>query len=203
MIHLRAILLLVAWLVAALTTASAQENSASAVVERFQATLIGVMKDAAKLGYQGRYDRLAPAVQESHDLPQIARIALGRYWNPLSEQQRTSFVDTFTRLSIATYAGQFDSYAGESFKTLGEEQAAANEALVRSLFTEAQGNTRHFDYQLRREGDGHWRIINIVVDGVSDLALKRADYTSILGRDGFDTLLAKLQEKIDQYAKPS
>ena len=201
MIYLRAALLSVA-MIGTLMTVSAKETSPSAVVENFQAALIGVMQEAAKLGYQGRYERLEPAVKQSHDLSQIARIALGRYWSQLSEQQRTTFVDTFTRLSIATYAGQFDGYSGETFKVLSDEHPAADRALVRTLFTEAQGNTRHFDYQLRREDDGRWRIINIVVDGVSDLALKRADYTSILRREGFDTLLAKLQEKIAHYAKP-
>ncbi len=202
MIHLRVALLSLAAMIGALTTVSAQETSPSVIIEGFQKALIGVMQDAAKLGYQGRYERLEPAVKQSHDLSQIARIALGRYWSQLSEQQRETFVDTFTRLSIATYAGQFDGYAGQTFKTLSEERPSADRALVRTLFTEAQGNTRHFDYQLRRGEDGSWRIINIVVDGVSDLALKRADYTSILRREGFDALLAKLQEKIAHYANP-
>jgi phospholipid transport system substrate-binding protein len=192
---------LAATLMASLATATGQENSATAVVERFQATLIGVMRDAAKLGYQGRYDRLAPAVKESHDLPQIARITLGRYWNQLNAEQQTLFIDTFSKLSIATYANRFNSYAGETFKTTSEENPAPDETLVRSLFVQAQGETRNFDYQLRRS-DGRWRIINIIVDGVSDLALKRADYSSILGREGFAALIAKLQEKIAQSAKP-
>ncbi|MBL8528930.1 MAG: ABC transporter substrate-binding protein, partial [Burkholderiales bacterium] len=45
------------------------------------------------------------------------------------------------------------------------------------------------------------RIVNIVADGISDLALKRAQYTSIMEREGFDSLLAKLSQKIADYAK--
>jgi phospholipid transport system substrate-binding protein len=200
MTYLKAAVLALAVFVAPLATATTQDSGPIAVVERFQAALLSVMRDAAKLGYQGRYDRLAPAVKESHDLPLIARIALGRYWDQLSDEQRQSFVDTFSKLSIATYAGQFDSYGGETFKTLSEEQPSANEAVVHSLFVGAKGDQRRFDYQLRRSDD-RWLIINIIVDGVSDLALKRADYTSVLSREGFGVLIAKLQEKIVQYAK--
>jgi len=36
---------------------------------------------------------------------------------------------------------------------------------------------------------------------VSDLALKRSEYTSRLKRKGFESLIAKINEKIDNYAK--
>ena len=49
--------------------------------------------------------------------------------------------------------------------------------------------------------NGSWRIINIVVDGISDLAIKKAQYTSVMDREGFDALLAKLAQKISDYAK--
>ena len=37
------------------------------VVEKLHAALLGVMKDAEELGYQGRYDRLAPVLKETYD----------------------------------------------------------------------------------------------------------------------------------------
>lgn len=175
-------------------------KSASAVVENFQAALIAVMKDAAKLGYDGRYQKLAPAVKQSHDLPAITRVATGRYWDKLSDEQKTRLVDLFSRLSIAAYASQFDSYSGQTFKTVEEQKLANNDALVRTEFGDAQGGRISFDYTLRESG-GVWRIINIVVDGVSDLAIRRAEYASIIKRDGIDGLFAKLQEKISSYEK--
>jgi len=42
--------------------------------------------------------------------------------------------------------------------------------------------------------------MNIIADGVSDLALKRSEYTSVLSREGFDALIAKMNEKIESYA---
>ena len=57
-----------------------------------------------------------------------------------------------------------------------------------------------FDYMLKEKGNS-WRIINIIANGVSDLALKRSEYTTILQREGFDALITKINEKIDNYSK--
>jgi phospholipid transport system substrate-binding protein len=52
-----------------------------------------------------------------------------------------------------------------------------------------------------KEKGNSWRIINIIANGVSDLALKRSEYTTILQREGFDALINKINEKIDNYSK--
>ena len=40
-----------------------------------------------------------------------------------------------------------------------------------------------------------WRIINIVADGVSDLALKRAEYQRVFASGGIDGLVAELEQQ--------
>ena len=52
-----------------------------------------------------------------------------------------------------------------------------------------------------KEKDNSWRIINIIANGVSDLALKRSEYTTILQREGFDSLITKINDRIDSYSK--
>jgi len=168
------------------------------VIEDFQGTLISVMKNAGKLGYQGRYRKLAPVVKQTHDLKAIVRIAVGRYWQKLSDQERTQLVDNFTELSIATYAARFDGYSGEQFKPPHIRKQEGQRALVTSDFIKSDGGKIVFTYQLHKS-DGKWLIVNIITNGVSDLAMKRAEYTSIISSDGFKALISKLKEKIQQY----
>ena len=40
-----------------------------------------------------------------------------------------------------------------------------------------------------------WRIINIVADGVSDLALKRAEYQRVFASGGIEGLVAELEQQ--------
>lgn len=179
----------------------AQEQHAAEVVEQFQATLISAMKDADTLGYEGRYRRLAPAIETSHDLPGIAKFAAGRYWDTLSPDQQKKLVDAFARQSIATYAYRFDGYAGQSFKTVSEQKTARGDALVHTVFNDPGGAAVRFDYVLRDTIAG-WRIVNIIVDGVSDLAIKRSEYSSMLRSQGVDALIKKLNSQSTQYAQP-
>lgn len=170
------------------------------VIQDFQDTLIAVMKQGKQLGYTGRYRMLKPVVEETHDLGAIARVAVGQYWMQLDTTQRDELVDTFSKLSIATYASRFDSYGGESFSKPEVAKTANERAIVNSDLIESDGTKVSFAYQLRL-GEGKWRIVNIIANGVSDLAMKRAEYTGIIKNNGFATLIEKLKQKISQYQK--
>ncbi len=176
------------------------DRGSTEVVEKLHTTLLAVMKDGVKIGYQGRYDQIAPVVQSSFDMPFISRTVLGKYWETLTHEQRSRFVETFTNLSIATYAANFDSYSGERFKTILEKEVSASRILVQSQLIKSDGGQVQLDYLLHRTGT-QWRIINIIAEGVSDLALKRADYSAFLKSKGFEALLKKLNEKINQYSQ--
>jgi phospholipid transport system substrate-binding protein len=175
-------------------------SSAKQIVDKFQQELIAVMKSGKKLGYSGRYDKLKDPVSNSHDLGKIARIVVGKEWEKLTEPQQQQLVDVFSRLSIASYAHNFKDYDGETFTFDTEQETTRGGVVIHSHLTIPDDKPVKFDYMLKEKGDS-WRIINIIANGVSDLALKRSEYTTILQREGFDALIAKINEKIDNYSK--
>lgn len=179
---------------------AADGMSAREVVEKFQAELIEVMKNGKTLGYAGRYDRLIEPISESHDLIKIARVVVGKEWEKLTGEQQDKLVDVFSKLSVASYAHNFKEYGGEAFVFESEEQTTRGGVVVHYVFKVPDEKSHKFDYWLKEKGDS-WRIINIIADGVSDLALRRSEYTTILQREGFDALIAKINEKIDNYSK--
>ncbi len=176
------------------------KSSAKQIVDKFQQELIAVMKNGKKLGYSGRFDKLKSPVNDSHDLGKIARIVVGKEWEKLSESQQQQLVDVFSRLSIASYAHNFKDYDGETFTFDTEEETTRGGVVIHSHLNIPDDKPVKFDYMLKEKGDS-WRIINIIANGVSDLALKRSEYTTILQREGFDALIAKINEKIDNYSK--
>ncbi len=178
---------------------SATHHPAVDVIENLHTALLSVMKEGEKFGFRNRYNRLTPIITTSFDLPFIARTALGRYWDRVEANQKSKFVETFSRLSIATYAANFDNYSRERFKVVSEKALDNEQVQVRSQLIKSDGGEVSLDYILHRT-DKQWRIINVIANGVSDLALKRADYTQFLKTKGFDALLDKLNEKIAQYS---
>ncbi|MGD7034385.1 ABC transporter substrate-binding protein [Alkalicoccus sp. WONF2802] len=174
--------------------------SAREVVENFQDELLDVMKNGKELGYKGRFDKLEKPVIESHDLNMIARVVVGREWENMSSDQQDKFVEVFSRFSVASYAHNFKEYSGESFKFESEEETGRGGVIVHTYLVIPDDKDVKFDYMLKKKGNS-WKIINIIANGVSDLALRRSEYGSILKRDGYDVLIEKISEKIDLYSK--
>lgn len=175
--------------------APAENAKAQDTVDRLHSALIEVMKNADALGFEGRWKTLAPVVTDSYDLAYISEIVLGREWDKISQDDRRQMIDTFTRLTVSTYAARFDGFSGESFRHMEEKPMNRGRMLVRTELVRPADEPVHLDYVLH-EKEGQWRIVNVVAEGVSDLSLKRADYGSIIKQEGFKKLLEKLETQI-------
>ncbi|MFM2006172.1 MAG: hypothetical protein RLZZ09_1827 [Pseudomonadota bacterium] len=169
-------------------------------VDRLNGTLMEVMKGGQKLGYTGRYKKLDPVVKDTFEFEAVSLIALGTHWKKLEQPQKLAFMDKLTDLSVATYAAQFKEYGGESFQFDSSQDVKNGKLLLRYNLVAPNEKPIKFEYFVG-QFNGQWHIINIVVDGISDLALKKAQYTSVIDREGFDALLNKLTQKISDYAK--
>jgi len=171
--------------------------SPSKVITKFHEALIKSMKAGKEAGYKGRYAILDPVLRKTYGFSTISKMVLGSAWKTLDDEQKKSFIDVFTRFTIATYAFRFDEYQGEQFETISEKERRKNLRMVHSVFTDGDGVKRSFDYQLLLTKK-HWRIVNVAVDGISDISLKRAEYTDIIKRDGFAALLTNLKDHIHE-----
>ncbi len=188
-------------LISVVKIASAQgpePDGAYATVHDLQQSLLQSMRDGAQLGFSGRVEFLTPVVNRTHDIDLIIKTILGAtLWNELNQGQHDLIVETFRQLSIVTYAGQFKQYAGEQFKFLEQRDLPREQKLVRSQLIKSDGGIVNFDYVLHH-ADNKWIIINILFDGVSDLAIKRSEYRSVMQRDGFQSLIEMLKVKITE-----
>jgi len=184
--------------------AAQAEETAGATVERLNAALIGVMQEAEALGYQGRYDRLAPDLEAVFDFPAMARAALGRHWRTASAEEQAAFTEAFTAFSIAVFADRFDGYSGERFEVTGEQPARRGTVLVRNQLVKTDGEIIAIDYLARpdRTGGG-WRLIDTFLEAkYSEIAARRSEYSSIVQNQGLDALITALKDKMAGYAVP-
>lgn len=168
------------------------QSAASEVVERFHAALIGVMRDARRLGVRGRFDRLAPIMAQSFDLAAMARIAVGPPWTGFPPADQASLTEAFIRWSIATYAARFDGYAGESFTTMATQTQPNGDALVRTTLNRTGGQEPVvLSYLLRGNPP---RIVDIYLTGtISELASRRAEFTALIREGGAARVIQELQ----------
>jgi len=185
--------------VAAVRAAEARHlEEPAAVVARLQAGLIEAMKRGDALDLGGRSALLEPLIVDTHDLEAVVRLSVGGRWDEATAEDRDALLSSFRELSVITYAARFHEHKGESFEVEGEETTRRGGIVVKSRLTKADGKTVAFDYQMRR-AFGRWKVLNIVVDGASDLAIKRAEYGKVLERGGFSALIAELAAQVARY----
>jgi len=181
--------------------AAADAPVATPQVEKLHAALIGIMQSADQLGYDGRYDQLMPTVNETFDLPFMASKSVGRHWKSLDDSDKAKWNAVFNRLITANYAGRFKAFSGEQFETLGEEPAINDTRVVLTRLIIPNDDDVQLNYRLR-EVDGQWKIIDIYLNGtVSELALRRSEYSAVLKREGFQKLLDTLDDKVNELGK--
>ncbi len=135
---------------------------------------------------------LSSLLDTTHDMPYITRLVLGSGGRKITEAQRLEFQQAFRALSVANYASRMSQLTQQKLRIQGEREANFSQRQVDTLLQSSDGKEIQLTYLLRQH-EGGWRIINILADGVSDLALRRAEYARLMERSGFDGLLLEIQ----------
>jgi len=163
-------------------------------VRTFYSTLLDTMRNGARLGAQGRYAKLAPAIAQGFDIPFMTRLAVGPDWNTLTAAQQQQVTQAFERYVAAVYAERFDSYAGEQLKVTGEQASPAG-TVITSQIVKSDGEPVHINYLMRQNGGG-WQIADVYLDGtISELATRRSEFGSILRTQGINGRITALNNK--------
>jgi phospholipid transport system substrate-binding protein len=176
------------------------DDSPVAVVKRLNASLQKVLEDAEQLGYNGRVERLSPILDAAFDFDYMAQKTVGRHWSTLSPDEQKRWVQVFAELTKATYAGRFDRFSGQTFEFVDEQKGANDSVVVRSKVVSPGEDDVDLSYRLGKTPAG-WKVIDVYFKGtVSELAMRRADYSSVLKRDGFEALIARVNQRIAELS---
>jgi phospholipid transport system substrate-binding protein len=179
--------------------AGARRESPVAVVETLHDILLESMRQGADLDFQGRFELIEPVVDLTFDIELMGSKSVGRHWKQLNAEDKAIWVSKFRSYLAASFAGNFNEYDGESFETLGEKPAARETRIVLTKLRVPKSDDVIFNYRVKQSEDG-WQIIDIYLKGtVSELALRRSDFSTTLKKDGFGELSAAIDRKIEQF----
>jgi phospholipid transport system substrate-binding protein len=177
-----------------------QEGEPRTVVSAFQDELLATMKQAKALSFEGRYQRLLPAMELAFDFDQITRIAVGPSWVKMNRTEQRQVVDLFRRFSVSTYASAFSSYESEQFEMAGVRVQPGIGTMIETRLVLKNEAPVDLNYLLRETPTG-WKIVDVYLAGtISELARRRAEFASIMRHQGVDGLIALLKRKSEELA---
>ena len=175
--------------------AAEKAEGPAAVVEKFNHALLESMKIGPESSLVDRQALLKPVMKEVFAFDLMARLSTGRYWRKMSAGQQQRLTDLYWRWSTVVYASRFDAYKGQRFEVATPPEPGGSIAAVSSRMIKNDGESIPFLFKLKKNQTG-WQIVDIHVKGVSQLANTRAQFTSVLEREGFKGLEEILLEKI-------
>ncbi|MCG8359020.1 MAG: ABC transporter substrate-binding protein [Kiloniellales bacterium] len=157
-------------------------------------------KAVAMLSQDGLSDtdrkaELRRLIKAGFELPVIGRFVLGKHWRKATDEERTEYSALFEDFLTATYARRLSSYSGEVLKVGSAREASAKGLiLVESKIERQAGADVKVDWRLRQT-QGAWRIVDVVVEGVSMAQAQRSEFDAVIRQGGgqIQALLKRLR----------
>lgn len=169
-----------------------------ALVQKFHDALLGAMKSGQ--GIEGRFKQLEPVVDASFDLPAMTKFTVGPTWSKMTADEQAGLVKAFRRMTIASYARNFDTFKGQRFVTDPKVDVRGPDRLVKAQVIPAGEKAVNLTYRIR-EVAGSWKVIDVIFEFVSQLATRRSDFASTVATGGAPALIKKLDEISDNLMK--
>lgn len=177
-----------------LKSSAAQVAPAVQQIRNFYAVLIDTMKQGKSLGMEGRYKKLQPSVEKLYNFKLQMAFAAGPAWSTFSDAQKTALIAAFKRMTIATYAKNFNSYDGEKLIVEPKPIIHGTDEIVQTKIVDSSGKAVSIDYRMRKS-NGTWKVLDVYLNGaISQLALHRSDYAATIAKSGAAGLIKKLDD---------
>jgi phospholipid transport system substrate-binding protein len=186
-------------LAAVLAILSAGEAAAGPATDQLKGAVdrvIKVLEDPSLKGDDRVVERrtaVRKIANEIFDFNEIARRALARHWQPLTDKQRVEFVSLFSDLLERSYISKIELYGGEKIQYVGE-RVEADTATVATRIVTKNGTEVPIDYRLLKRGD-RWMVYDVNIEGVSLVSNYRTQFNKIIQTGSFEDLIQKLRTK--------
>jgi phospholipid transport system substrate-binding protein len=144
-----------------------------------------------------RQARFRALFRQDFDVPAIARFVLGRYWRVATPTQQREFVALFENYVVMAYSNRLSQYSGEQLRVVGSRLEPGGAIVYSEIVRPHHTQPVKVEWRLTRS-DSHYKISDVVVEGISMAITQRSEFASVIQRHGGQVqgLLAMLREKV-------
>ena len=178
---------------------AASREAAAEFIETLAEKVLAIQPSEPAAMAEPRRDALRNLIRGSFDLDLTSQLVLGKFWARATPEQRTTFKDLFAGYLLNTYAHQLDAYRVETLAVTACNRIGENDYLVQTSI-ERDSGLANAVWRVRGRG-GEYRIIDVLLDGISLTLTHRSEFASVIRRHGFDGMLEVLRERVSAQAK--
>lgn len=186
---------------AAIAASAANAEARGVEAEAFIQGLAGsglAMLDASEFTDNERELEFRRLAREGFALEAIGRFVAGRHWRTMSEDQRTDFQELFSEWMLSSYARRLGGYRGQTLDIVKSVELPNNarDIVVQTRVVHIDGQPPVVAEWRLREFSGSFKIIDVIIEGVSMAVAQRAEFDAVIRKDGVDGLLAILRSRL-------
>ena len=173
--------------------ATESEVGARAAIAETIDEVLAVLRDESR-PTEDRIRALEKIVYGRFDLYVMSRLVLARNWKRFSEEQKEQYVEEFKQYLTNSYGNRIERYDQQEVEIVGEREEPRGDVVVQTKILGGEFEGASVDYRLRKK-DSDWRVIDVVIEGISMVSNYRDQFKSIVSSGGPELLLEKLREK--------
>lgn len=178
-------LTMLGFILLALPAAQAQTASdPGAFMSDVSADVLKILNDQQHSDAE-REKQFQALVDQTFDLPRIARFVLGPPWRSASDEEKQRFNDAFRTYMVRIYWSRFRQYyGGQKFVILGQQKQSDTITQVQTQVVQPSGQPpAKVDWTVAKTAAG-FKIIDVSIAGVSQSLTYRDEFASIIQRNG-------------------
>ena len=134
------------------------------------------------------------------DMEFIGQFVLGRNWRTATAEQKNDFIKVYRNLNIKTWSKRFNEFEGKNFVFKGTTPSSSKgQVFVNTEVPMDQGAPAKVLWRVR-EKNNDYKIVDIVIEGVSLAQASRSEYTSFIKNNpgGLNALIKDLNDRLSK-----
>ena len=136
-------------------------------------------------------------------LDRIGRFVVGSHWRKMSVEQQDDYQELFKLWVLKTYSIRLGGYSGQTFSIVKVVEAGTTDRYVRTLIDQPKGGQSvRADWRVRHI-DGAFKIVDVVVEGVSMVVTQRQEFSAVVRRHGVEGLVETLRARVSKFPAKS
>ncbi len=141
---------------------------------------------------------LRDLIRVGFELDVTSQIVLGNFWGRARAEKRAEFKDLFAEYLVNTYASHLNRYRIGTLTVDTSNRVAEDDFLVQTSIDRAT-DTASVVWRVRA-WDSEYRIIDILIDGISLALTHRSEFASVVQRGDLEVLLQILRKRASTTA---
>nr|VFK41568.1 MAG: phospholipid transport system substrate-binding protein [Candidatus Kentron sp. SD]VFK47628.1 MAG: phospholipid transport system substrate-binding protein [Candidatus Kentron sp. SD]VFK77711.1 MAG: phospholipid transport system substrate-binding protein [Candidatus Kentron sp. SD] len=154
---------------------------------------------------QKRLYELANAlVFDKFDFRRMSSRVLGKNWRGATAEEKDRFIEQFKAYLVITYAGAWKEYDGQEIEYLPMKPGKSpTRTEVRTRVQLRGKRPIEVDYRFSRARSETWKVVDVLVAGVSLVLTHRSSFQADIDRMGISGLIEKLKRNNDRILSPN